>query len=50
MVKTAEADAPVAAATPTTVDGRYVGFVPGRRGVCSEPALYSGLNERSQLK
>ena len=32
------------------VDGRYVGFVPGRRGVCSEPALYAGLKERSQVK
>jgi len=32
------------------VDGRYVGFVPGRRGVRSEPALYAGLKERSQVK
>jgi len=32
------------------VDGRYVGFVPGRRGVRSQPDLYAGLKERSQVK
>ena len=31
-------------------NGRYVGFVPGRRGVRSEPALYVGLKEQSQVK
>jgi len=32
------------------VDGRYVGFVPGRRWVRSEPALYAELKEQSQVK
>jgi len=27
----------------------YVGFLPGRRGVRSEPDLYAGLKERSKV-